>query len=163
MLLNTITRFSYCMETIIQAGNKKLRIDSVPVVTNAKTRESRLFKSTRQHVFKSGGRDHPRVHHVQAVHHLRLVGGRVRRARARAVRAVGRAVGLGEPGGGHLQSLLIGAVLLIMSFLSVMLGIVSDLIRTNRILIEDTLEHTRRARFATSVETEPTWPRAVPS
>ena len=31
MLLNTITRFSYCMETIIQAGNKKLRIASVPV------------------------------------------------------------------------------------------------------------------------------------
>ena len=46
MLLNTITRFSYCMETIIQAGNKKLTIDSVPVLTNAKTRESRLFKST---------------------------------------------------------------------------------------------------------------------
>ncbi|MEP7178347.1 MAG: glycosyltransferase family 2 protein, partial [Pseudonocardiales bacterium] len=43
MLLNTITRFSYCMESIIQAGNKNLKIDSVPVVTNAKTRESRLF------------------------------------------------------------------------------------------------------------------------
>ena len=43
MLLNTITRFSYCMETIIQAGNKKLKIASIPVVTNPKTRESRLF------------------------------------------------------------------------------------------------------------------------
>ena len=53
MLLNTITRFSYCMETIIQAGNKKLKIDSIPIVTNPKTRESRLFKSTREHVFKS--------------------------------------------------------------------------------------------------------------
>ena len=53
MLLNTITRFSYCMETIIQAGNKKLKIASIPIVTNPKTRESRLFKSTRQHVFKS--------------------------------------------------------------------------------------------------------------
>ena len=45
MLLNTITRFSYCMETIIQAGNKKLKIESIPVVTNPKTRESRLFSS----------------------------------------------------------------------------------------------------------------------
>ncbi len=53
MRLNTVTRFSYCMETIIQAGNKRLRIESVPVVTNPKTRESRLFTSTRQHVFKS--------------------------------------------------------------------------------------------------------------
>ena len=55
MLLNTITRFSYCMETIIQAGNKKLAIASIPVRTNAKTRESRLFSSTYQHVLKSAG------------------------------------------------------------------------------------------------------------
>ena len=46
MLLNTITRFSYCMETIIQAGNKRLKIASIPVATNPKTRESRLFKSS---------------------------------------------------------------------------------------------------------------------
>ena len=38
-------------------------------------------------------------------------------------------------------------MLLILAFLSVMLGIISDLIRTNRILIEATLEHTKRARF----------------
>ena len=55
-------------------------------------------------------------------------------------------VAIGD-GGGHLQSLIGGAVLLILSFLSVMLGIISDLIRTNRILIEANLEHTKRARF----------------
>ena len=55
MLLNTITRFSYCMETIIQAGNKKLKIASVPVRTNPKTRESRLFGSMREHMMKSAG------------------------------------------------------------------------------------------------------------
>ena len=53
MVLNTITRFSYCMETIIQAGNKQLKIASLPIVTNPKTRESRLFKSTPEHVLKS--------------------------------------------------------------------------------------------------------------
>ena len=51
--LNVVTQFSYCMETIIQAGNKRLRIGSVPVVTNAKTRESRLFKNTGHHMMKS--------------------------------------------------------------------------------------------------------------
>ncbi len=52
--LNTVTRFSYCMETIIQAGNKGLGITSIPIETNPKTRESRLFKSTaRQHIRKS--------------------------------------------------------------------------------------------------------------
>ena len=48
---------------------------------------------------------------------------------------------------GHLQSLLVGALLLILSFMSLMLGVISDLIRTNRILIEDNLEHTKRSRF----------------
>ena len=55
-----------------------------------------------------------------------------------------------DEGGGHLQSLILGAVLLILSFLSVMLGIISDLIRTNRILIEANLEHTKGRRFATT-------------
>ena len=41
--LNTITRFSYCTETIIQAGNKGLHIESIPIETNPKLRESRLF------------------------------------------------------------------------------------------------------------------------
>ena len=49
-------------------------------------------------------------------------------------------------------------MLLILAFLSVMLGIISDLIRTNRILIEATLEHTKRARFETA--RDPTTPTA---
>ncbi len=52
--INTITRFSYCTETIIQAGYKGLYITSIPVETNPKLRESRLFKSTWEHIFKSG-------------------------------------------------------------------------------------------------------------
>ncbi|MDQ1543821.1 MAG: hypothetical protein QOK08_1459, partial [Actinomycetota bacterium] len=51
--LNVVTQFSYTMETIIQAGNKRLKIASVPIDTNAKTRESRLFTSSGQHVSKS--------------------------------------------------------------------------------------------------------------
>ena len=51
--LNTITRFSYCTETIIQASYKGLHITSIPIKTNPKTRESRLFKSTGEHVRKS--------------------------------------------------------------------------------------------------------------
>jgi glycosyltransferase involved in cell wall biosynthesis len=146
MRLNMITRFSYCMESIIQAGNKRLRIDSVPVVTNPKTRESRLFKSTRQHVVKSAAaivrayimyKPYVIFGWISA---LLAVLGVVPFARYAVLVAMG-------DGGGHLQSLIVGAVLLILSFLCVMLGIVSDLIRTNRILIEATLEHTKRARF----------------
>jgi glycosyltransferase involved in cell wall biosynthesis len=150
MRLNTVTRFSYCMETIIQAGNKHLRIDSIPVVTNAKTRESRLFSSTRQHVAKSTAaivRSYimykPYVIFGWASF-LFLVLGLAPFVRYAVL------LGMGRPGGGHVQSLLTGAVLLIMSFLCVMLGVVSDLIRTNRILLENNLEHTKRARFDSS-------------
>jgi len=146
MVLNTITRFSYCMETIIQAGVKKLAIVSLPVVTNPKTRESRLFKSTREHVFKSAAA----IIRAYIMYRPYVI--------FTAIAAVFGLLGLipfvrygvlwvADSRSGHLQSLLLGAVLLILSFLSLMLGIISDLIRTNRILIEDSLEHTKKMRF----------------
>jgi glycosyltransferase involved in cell wall biosynthesis len=150
MLLNTITRFSYCMETIIQAGNKKLKIASVPVRTNDKTRESRLFTSMHQHVLKSAGaiiRGYIMYKPYVIFSFLAAlfgVLGLIPFLRWGVLQVVDN-----RPGG-HLQSLIIGAVLLIMSFLSVIIGIISDLIRTNRMLIEDSLEHTKRMRFGIS-------------
>lgn len=146
MRLNTVTRFSYCMETIIQAGNKNLAITSIPVVTNAKTRESRLFSSTRQHVFRSAAaivRAYVmyRPYVIFGVMALLFgVLGLVPFVRYAVLAATGN-------GGGHVQSLLVGAALVVVSSLCVMLGIVSDLIRTNRALIEANLEHTKRARY----------------
>jgi glycosyltransferase involved in cell wall biosynthesis len=147
MLLNTITRFSYCMETIIQAGNKKLEITSIPVITNEKTRESRLFKSTYQHVLKSAGA----IIRAYIMYRpyvifawlggLLAIGGLIPFVRWGVLQVVDT-----HPGG-HLQSLLVGAVLLMMAFMCVIIGITSDLIRTNRMLIEDTLEHTKKMRF----------------
>jgi len=145
--LNTVTRFSYCMETIIQAGYKRLAIASVPIVTNPKTRESRLFTSTRQHVLKSAAaiirasimyRPYMVFGWLAA---LFAVAGLVPYARYAVLIAL-------DEDGGHVQSLLVGAALLLMAFLSVMLGILSDLIRTNRSLIETGLEHTKEIRLA---------------
>ncbi len=48
------SKFSYCMETLIQAGTNRLRVASVDIRVNPKTRESRLFSSMAQYVFKSG-------------------------------------------------------------------------------------------------------------
>jgi glycosyltransferase involved in cell wall biosynthesis len=146
MLLNTITRFSYCMETIIQAGNKKLAITSIPVRTNPKTRESRLFKSTYQHVLKSAGaiiRAYIMYKPYVIFSTLAVLFGVLG-----LIPFVRYAVlQLQDNTGSHLQSLLVGVVLLVMSFLSVIIGIISDLLRTNRSLIEDTLEHTKKMRF----------------
>lgn len=146
MRLNTVTRFSYCMETIIQAGYKRMAIASIPVVTNPRTRESRLFRNTRQHVFRSGAA----IVRAYIMYRPYLVFGWLAALfgvlgllpflRYAALVATG-------DGGGHLQSLLVGAALVLMSSLCLMLGIVSDLIRTNRSLIETTLEHTKRDRF----------------
>jgi glycosyltransferase involved in cell wall biosynthesis len=146
MLLNTITRFSYCMETIIQAGNKKLKIASIPIRTNPKTRESRLFKSAYQHVFKSAAaiiRAYIMYKPYVIFSALAVLFGVL--GLTPFVRFA--ILQLNDSPGSHLQSLLVGAILLIMSFLSIIIGIISDLIRTNRMLIEDTLEHTKKMRF----------------
>jgi len=49
------SRFSYCMETLIQAGNSGIRVASVDIRVNPKTRESRLFRNIFQYIRKSGG------------------------------------------------------------------------------------------------------------
>jgi hypothetical protein len=148
------------METIIQAGNKKLKIASVSIVTNPKTRESRLFRSMGQHVRMSAGaiirgyimyKPYVIFSWVAAVLGLLGVIPFVRWGILQVVDT--------NPGG-HLQSLLIGAVLLIMAFLTVIIGIVSDLIRTNRMLIEDTLEHTKKMRFGVNEIVVPRRPRS---
>jgi glycosyltransferase involved in cell wall biosynthesis len=146
MVLNTITRFSYCMETIIQAGNKRLKIASVPITTNPKSRESRLFRSTPEHVAKSAAaivRSYMMYKPYVLFAWITLLFGVL--GMIPFVRY--GVLWIRDREDGHLQSLLVGAVLLILAFLSLMLGVLSDLIRTNRILIEDNLEHTKRSRF----------------
>ena len=54
----------------------------------------------------------------------------------------------GAAGTHHIQSLVIGSVLAIASILALALGVLADLIRINRVLIEDTLEQQKRQRFA---------------
>jgi len=157
MLLNTITRFSYCMETIIQAGIKKLKIVSIPVTTNPKTRESRLFGSTKEHVARSG------MAIVRAYIMYKpyaIFGSLAAFFMVLGVFPFARYayLKLTDSSGSHLQSLLLGVAGILVAFLCVMLGIVSDLIRTNRMLIEDSLEHTKKMRFGSEARTAPTGP-----
>jgi len=148
--LNPTSRFSYTMETIIQAGNKGLAIASVPVDTNPKLRESRLFSSTWEHVYKSA------ITIVRAyvmykpyiifgwLGSLLFFAGLIPFARFLYFSL--------QPHGsrGHIQSLLFGSLLLTGAFLCLVLNIIADLIRINRTLIEDNLEQTKRLQFKNS-------------
>lgn len=146
LVLNIVTKFSYTLETIIQAGNKRLAITSVPVDTNPKLRESRLFSSMWQHVFQSGlaiirsvtmyrpyivfntlGVTLLLLGLIPFIRYLTLVWAHAH--------------------GNHLQSLIVGAILLIGSFLCFVLGVLADIIRVNRILHEESLEHIKHLRF----------------
>lgn len=144
--LNVITEFSYCMETIIQAGNKRMKIVSIPVVTNAKTRESRLFKNIGHHMLQSGKaivRSYiiyrPYVVFVSSGT-IFLIAGLIPFARFAILALQGHSRG-------HLQSLIIGTALLTASIISFALVIISDLLRANRILLEDQLERIKEIQY----------------
>ena len=144
--LNIVTQFSYCMETIIQAGNKRLAIASVPIETNAKTRESRLFKNIWQHMLKSG-QAIMRSYIMFRPNGIFLSLGIVLLILGLIpfIRYLIFAM-LGE-GGGHLQSLIFGVALLIGSFVSFALLVIADLQKTNRILLEDQLERLKEIQY----------------
>lgn len=144
--LNIITQFSYCMETIIQAGNKRLKIVSIPIETNPKTRESRLFKNIGQHMIQSAKailRSYivyrPYMIFVTSGIFFLLVG------LVPFIRFV--IMSLSGDARGHLQSLIIGSALLTASLLSFALVIISDLLRANRILLEDQLERIKEIQY----------------
>lgn len=144
--LNVVTQFSYCMETIIQAGNKRLAIVSIPITTNAKTRESRLFKNIWQHMFKSG-QAIMRSYIMFKPHIIFATLGTI--LLALAVIPFVRFIYFwyfGESAG-HIQSLIFGSAMLTGSLFSFALLVIADLQKTNRILLEDQLERSKRLQY----------------
>ncbi len=144
--LNVVTQFSYCMETIIQAGNKRLKIVSIPVTTNKKTRESRLFKNIGQHMMKSGQailRSYimfrPNVVFV-TLGSIFLISGLIPFMRYAILMVT-------DSKGDHIQSLIFGTAMLVAALLSFALVVIADLLRTNRILLEDQLERIKEIQY----------------
>lgn len=151
--LPIITKFSYCMETIIHAGNKRIPIESVKIKTNPKTRESRLFKNMWHHMYNSGLAiirsfimHKPYIIFIN-LGFLFLIIGLVPFFRYAILYFSGDR-------GDHFQSLLLGSVLLFSSIISFALAVIADLIRTNRILIEDSLERTKSTQYDINSKTK---------
>lgn len=143
MKLHVFNRYTYTLETIIQAGHMDLRIGHVPIRVNAKTRESRLISSIPRYVRRSASiilRSYITYKPLRTFLYCSVLPGLL--GLALCIRYLffffsGR-------GGGHLQSLLLAAILLIMMFLLWVLGILADLISANRKLIQEQLYLSRR-------------------
>lgn len=144
--LNIVTQFSYCMETIIQAGNKRLAIASVPITTNPKTRESRLFSNVFEHMLRSGQAILRSYIMFKPWSVFRLLAitfgvlGLVPFVRFAILRVTGDE-------GNHIQSLILGGALISGALLAVALGVLSDLLKTNRILAEDQIERLKVQQY----------------
>lgn len=144
--LNIVTQFSYTMETIIQAGNKRLRIESVPIETNKKTRESRLFKNIWQHMGRSG-QAILRSYIMFKPHAIFLTLGIVFLIAGLIPFIRFLIFTLQGDGDGHLQSLVFGSAMLVGALLSFALLVIADLLKTNRILLEDQLERIKEIQY----------------
>jgi hypothetical protein len=149
--LNVVTDFTYTVETIIQAGRSDLAITHVPIGTNPKTRESRLFRSIRQYVSRSVGT----ILRISVMYQplpVFLWPAAVIAAAGVALLTRFSWYYFTEPGPtGHVQSLVLGAALLIFAVQLVLLGVIGDLLRTNRIIAERTLQRVRKVELALGI------------
>lgn len=143
MRLNIVSPFSYTIEMLIQVGMKGIAFTSVPIATNAKTRESRLFKNAFRFIERSATTLLRMYSMYRPLRVFTLIG---------LIIALIGAVPLLRflyfylfvSGQGKLQSLIIGSALLTIGTITFLLGMVADLLNHNRQLIEITLEKVRK-------------------
>lgn len=149
--MNIVTDFSYAIETIIQAKYKRLGITSVKVRTNPPTRKSRLFKNMFQHIRQSTT-TMMRVYTMYQPFKVFLAIGCL-------IFSIGVLLGLrflyfallGDSAG-HIQSIILAGVLMVIGFQVLMTGLVADLIGINRKLLENALRRIKRVEIGEKKE-----------
>jgi len=145
MSLYVANMFTYTLETLFWAGSKKLSVGSVAIVTNPKTRESRLFGNSFEYVLKSTAVILRTAIRYRAFAILFWLSLPLFLAGFAAVSRFLLYHFLWEQGGtGHIQSLVLAGVLIVIGFLLVVMGILADAVSTNRRLLEEMLTLLRR-------------------
>ncbi|HWC08517.1 MAG TPA: glycosyltransferase family 2 protein, partial [Solirubrobacterales bacterium] len=144
--------FTYTLESLIQAGKMLVAVDEVAVGTNPQTRESRLFDSTGGYVRRNG---------------LAILRIYARYEPLRAFASAGAVVMLlalaawapflvdwifNGDSSGHIQSLILGAVLFIAAIQLFALGVIGDLLSSQRVMTQRVFERVRRVELALGVE-----------
>lgn len=134
--LRVFNQYTYTLETIIQAGQKGMSVASVPIRTNAELRPSRLIKSIPRYVVRSL-LTMVRIFIIyRPVRFFALIGGLFFLS-GFGLGARYLVLTLVANGAGHVQSLILAAIFMLMGFIIGVLGILSDIISVNRKLLED--------------------------
>jgi glycosyltransferase involved in cell wall biosynthesis len=133
--MNVFSKMTYTLETLIQAGSKGLRVASVPVRTRPTQRRSRIVRSNLQYVLVSGAN----ILRITALYKPLKV--------FSAAAAVFLAAGLallarffyfyfGPNPAGHVQSLIVAAILIVVGAQTFLIALLADLVSINRTLLE---------------------------
>jgi glycosyltransferase involved in cell wall biosynthesis len=160
--LLVVSKFTYTLETIIQAGKQLVAIDHVPVRTNPKTRESRLFPSMGAYVRRNAVsifRIYAQYEPLRVFWSLALLIGLA----AVAVWARFAVAYIEGNGKGHVQSLILGAVLFIAAVVLWALGVIGDLLAAQRVMTQKTFERVRRIELQLGVPPSHYEPGGQPS
>jgi glycosyltransferase involved in cell wall biosynthesis len=150
--MQVVSKFTYTLETIIQAGKLLVAIDHVPIRTNPKTRESRLFPSIPAYIRRNGlsiFRIYSQYEPLRVFWTAALITGL-----AAMVFFVRFLIDFISGGGvaGHIQSLIFGGVLFNAAMLLGALGVIGDLLAAQRIMLQRTFDRVRRIELQLGVE-----------
>ena len=162
--VQVVSNFTYTLETIIQAGKLLVAVDTVPIRTNATTRASRLFPSTGAYVRRNAlsiFRIYSRYEPLKVFWGGALLLGIP--ALVLFVRFL--VIFIEHPhtaARGHIQSLILGAVLFISAMVLAALGVIGDLLDAQRTLSQRTFERVRRIELQLGVEPSHYEPGAPP-
>ena len=149
--LQVVSKFTYTLESIIQAGKMLVAVEHVPIRTNEQARESRLFPSMWSYV----RRNTVSIFRIYTLYEPL----RVFLAAAAVVALIGAVIWVrflwfffsGE-GEGHIQSLILGATLFIVAVQLAALGVLGDILAGSRVLQQRILERVRRVELQIGVE-----------
>lgn len=147
--LQVVSSFTYTLETIIQAGRSAMSVASVPVGTNPDLRPSRLFPSVPAYVRRNA----LSIFRVYATYAPLRVFWTAALAAGLAAAVIWGRFGYfllfsDEGGRGHVQSLILGAVLFNVATVLAALGVIGDLVAGQRTIAQRTLEGVRRTELA---------------
>jgi glycosyltransferase involved in cell wall biosynthesis len=141
-----LSNYSYTLETLIQAGARGAAVEFVPIRTNLPTRPSRLMRNVTHFISNSS------VTIMRAYMLYRPL--RVFVTLGLSSILVGTAIGIrflyfyfAGQGGGHIQSLILTAILLIVGFQVMLIGLLADLVGSNRKIMEETLFRVRATQL----------------